>query len=278
MSIVDPSTSMNYSSIKSNGVLEPHGSNVVISLSKNFFPLKELTPVIINSPADTKRSSKKNKSLCSGSQLYCDLTSTSVYKRVLINNGNTITKNKKTGSITKIEAVIKLQSFFRMVKIVRKFEDRVSEYTSVRHTLIVETLARRGNWPKTVKTLDYFKKSRIKKEIMSLYPLIEMYNNPLTIKKQKVVIIKFLFLCLLKDGKDNVQAHDITILLIDILCTDIPYSDIEGFHGIFSRPPYNGQVDFLQFYSWYDQFSQKMDKKVSKYLMVYLYINFIEYF
>lgn len=268
MSIVHPSTSLYYSSLKSNCVYERDVSNPVISLSKNFFLLRELTPVTPSSPSMAKRSSRKNKSLCSGSQLYCDLTRSSVFKRILINNGSSINKNKKSCTFSKIEAVIKLQSFFRMVKVIREYQDKISEYVTGRSALIIDTLARRGNWPRNIIPYDFLKKSRIKQELKSLYPLVEMYNKHETFKKQKIMIMKFLFLCLLRHNKDNLTAHDIKILLLDILCTDIPYTRIEGYNGVFSRSPYNGQVDFLQFYTWYDQNYKQMEKKVSKFELV----------
>lgn len=278
MSIVHPSTSLYYSSLKSNCVYEHDVSNPVISLSKNFFLLKELAPVTPSSPSIAKRSSRKNKSLCSGSQLYCDLTRSSVFKRILINNGNSISKSKRPSTFSRTEAVIKLQSFFRMVKVIRQYQDKVSEYTTGRSVLIIDTLARRGNWPRNIIPCDFLKKSRIKQELNSLYPLVEMYNKHETFKKQKVIIIKFLFLCLLRQNKDNLTAHDIKILLLDILCTDIPYTQIEGYHGIFSRAPYNGQVDFLQFYSWYDQNYNQMEKNVSRIELVYIFIIFIVFY
>lgn len=69
--------------------------------------------------------------------------------------------------------------------------------------------------------------------------------------KLELNILHFFFSCFLKKNAENITAHDIGILLVDIFHYDCNKTDLEGNDGIFMIPPFNDEIDFNSFYIWY---------------------------
>lgn len=65
---------------------------------------------------------------------------------------------------------------------------------------------------------------------------------------------------------------DLKIIMIDILCLNLNDAYFLSYGSIFNREPYNGQIDFTQFYNWFLQIPRNERPKMSKFYYVYKYL------
>lgn len=246
-------------------------------INQIFFPNKEITAI------HAKRSNSLNstRSNRNGSQIYNSLTSSNNVKRVLINLGginDNIVKNKKKMEDTSVAAV-KIQSVIRMYLVKRGIRKNVLDYQDKRHTLIVECLAKKGNWSKFYTPLVYYDTKKINDTLIDLLKLTEKYNDRQVLififqssLDDKILILKFLFLCSLRGDSDYINPMDLKIIMIDILCLNLNDAYFLSYGSIFNREPYNGQIDFTQFYNWFLQIPRNERPKMSKFYYVYKYL------
>lgn len=143
-------------------------------INQIFFPNKEVT-AIHSKRSNSLSSARSNRN---GSQIYNSLTSSNNVKRVLINLGgiNDIVKNRKKIEDTSV-AAIKIQSVIRMYLVKRGIRKNVLDYQDKRHTLIVECLAKKGNWSRCYTPLVYYDTKKINDTLIDLLKLTEKYND-----------------------------------------------------------------------------------------------------